>query len=261
VIEERVRTARTGARWQLSSWNSLRDRSTPAERANALVAATVARQESGRPVSEWERARLDEAAVRGGNYRRIEHFMTSDLFTVQADDAIEMVANLMIWERIRHVPVEDHEHRLVGVVTHRAVLRFIMDGGSARRTPVAQIMKRDPTTVAPSTRTLDALQLMRRLKVGCLPVVDDGRLVGIVTEEDFMDIASKMLEDQLSKDGPDRTGDSLDRSADQVARDAASAPAPASPRPPPPSPPTAPSTRPAASRPAGEGRVPDRRPP
>jgi CBS domain-containing protein/gamma-glutamylcysteine synthetase len=227
VIEERVRTARTGARWQLSSWNSLRDRSTPAERANALVAATVARQESGRPVSEWERARLDEAAVRGGNYRRIEHFMTSDLFTVQADDAIEMVANLMIWERIRHVPVEDHEHRLVGVVTHRAVLRFIMDGGSARRTPVAQIMKRDPTTVAPSTRTLDALQLMRRLKVGCLPVVDDGRLVGIVTEEDFMDIASKMLEDQLSKDGPDRTGDSLDRSADQVARDAASAPAPA----------------------------------
>jgi CBS domain-containing protein len=229
VIEERVRTARTGARWQLSSWNSLRDRSTPAERANALVAATVARQESGRPVSEWERARLDEAAVRGGNYRRIEHFMTSDLFTVQADDAIEMVANLMIWERIRHVPVEDHEHRLVGVVTHRAVLRFIMDGGSARRTPVAQIMKRDPTTVAPSTRTLDALQLMRRLKVGCLPVVDDGRLVGIVTEEDFMDIASKMLEDQLSKDGPDRTGDSLDRSADQVARDAASAPATAAP--------------------------------
>lgn len=125
----------------------------------------MARQESGRPVSEWERARLDEAAVRGGNYRRIEHFMTSDLFTVQADDAIEMVANLMIWERIRHVPVEDHEHRLVGVVTHRAVLRFIMDGGSARRTPVAQIMKRDPTTVAPSTRTLDALQTMAALGV------------------------------------------------------------------------------------------------
>jgi CBS domain-containing protein len=169
-------------------------------------------------VSEWERARLDEAHAKGGNYRRIEHHMTSDLFTVQADDAIEMVANLMIWERIRHVPVEDKDHRLVGVVTHRAVLRFIMDGGSARRTPVAEIMKRDVTTVTPATRTLEALQLMRRLKVGCLPVVDNDRLVGIVTEEDFMDIASKMLEDQLSKEGPDRTSDSLDRSAVAAAK-------------------------------------------
>lgn len=233
VIEERTRTARTGARWQLSSWNSLRDRSTAAERANAVVAATVARQETGRPVSEWERARLDESSAKGSNYRRIEHFMTSDLFTVQADDAIEMVANLMIWERIRHVPVEDQDHNLLGVVTHRAIMRFIMDGGSVRRTPVAAIMKRDPTTVTSSTRTLDALQLMRRLKVGCLPVVDDGRLVGIVTEEDFMDIASRMLEDQLSREGPDRTGDSLDRTADRVARGtdtarpaAATAPAP-----------------------------------
>ena len=43
--------------------------------------------------------------------------MTTDLFTVHADDPIEMVANLMIWERIRHVPVEDNEHRLVGLVT------------------------------------------------------------------------------------------------------------------------------------------------
>ncbi|MBK9032303.1 MAG: CBS domain-containing protein [Myxococcales bacterium] len=217
VIEERVKTARTGARWQISSWNSLRDRSTPAERANAVVAATVARQGTGRPVAEWERARLDEAHVRGSNYRRVDHYMTSDLFTVQADDAIEVVANLMIWERIRQVPVEDRDHRLVGVVTHRAVLRFIMNGGSCRRTPVAEIMKRDPATVTPTTRTLEALQLMRRLKVGCLPVVDNERLVGIVTEEDFMDIASKMLEEQLTRDGPDRTGDSLDRTGDRVA--------------------------------------------
>ena len=71
-------------------------------------------------------------------------------------------ARVMGWERIRHVPVEDQDHRLVGVVTHRAVLRFIMDGGSARRTPVAEIMKRDVTTVTPATRTLEALQLMRK---------------------------------------------------------------------------------------------------
>ena len=201
VVEARVRTARTGARWQLSSWNSLRDRSTPAERANALVAATVARQQTGRPVSEWERARLDEAKVTTKNYQRVDQYMTTDLFTVQADDAVEMVANLMVWERIRHVPVEDADHRLVGVLTHRAVLRLIMSGHSARRTPVADIMKRDVATVSPDTATIDALRLMRRLRVGCLPVIQDERLVGIITEEDFMDLASKLLEEQLGGGG------------------------------------------------------------
>ena len=197
VVEERVRTARTGARWQLSSWNSLRDRATPGERSTAVVAATVQRQLTGRPVSEWERARLDEAKVSPKNYQRVDHYMTSDLFTVQAEDPIEMVANLMIWERIRHVPVEDHEHRLVGVITQRAVMRFIMSGGSPRRTAVANIMKRELVTVTPETPTIEALRTMRRLGVGCLPVVDGDRLVGIVTDDDFMDLASKLLEEQI----------------------------------------------------------------
>ena len=202
VVEERVRTARTGARWQLSSWNSLRDRASPAERANALVAATVARQLTGRPVAKWERARLDEAKVSTTNYLRVDQYMTTDLFTVQADDAVEMVANLMTWERIRHVPVEDQDHHLIGVVTHRAVLRFLMSGGSMKRTPVSQIMKRDVVTVTPETATIDALRTMRKLRVGCLPVVSNDRLVGIVTEEDFMELASKMLEDQLGTGEP-----------------------------------------------------------
>ena len=200
VIEERVRTGRTGARWQLSSWNSLRDRSTQAERANALVAATAQRQLTRRPVSEWERARLDEANTSKGNYARVENYMTTDLFTVHADDAIEMVANLMIWERIRHVAVEDQDHRLVGLVTQRAVLRFVLSGGSTLRTPISDIMKREVATVGPETPTVDALRLMRRLQVACLPVVQDERLVGIVTDADFLEIASKLLEHQLGTD-------------------------------------------------------------
>jgi CBS domain-containing protein/gamma-glutamylcysteine synthetase len=205
VVEERVRTVRTGARWLFSSWNSLRDRATPGERANALVAATVQRQQTGRPVSDWERARLDEADATRHNYLRVEQYMTTDLFTVQADDAIEMVANLMIWERIRHVPVEDHDHRLVGVITQRSVLRFLTSGGSTLRSSVADLMKKDVATVAPETPTVEAIRLMRRLRVGCLPVVQDGRLVGIVSEEDFMDIAAKLLEDKLGDEQPGLT--------------------------------------------------------
>lgn len=197
VIDARCRSGRTGARWLLSSWNALKDKAAPGERSNALVAATINRQLTGRPVSEWERARIDEAETSHHNYLRVDQYMTTDLFTVQADDPIEMVANLMSWERIRHVPVEDKDHRLIGLVTYRAVLRFLTGGGSLRDTPVSEIMRTEVTTVSLDTQTIDAIRLLRRLRIGCLPVVQDGRLVGILTEEDFMTIASRLLESRL----------------------------------------------------------------
>jgi CBS domain-containing protein/gamma-glutamylcysteine synthetase len=197
VVDVRCRSGRTGSRWLLSSWNALKDKAAAGERSNALVAATINRQLTGRPVSEWERARLDEAETSHNNYLRVDQYVTTDLFTVQADDPIEMVANLMSWERIRHVPVEDKDHRLIGLVTYRAVLRFLTGGGSLRDTPVSEIMKTEVQTVGLDTATIDAVRLLRRLRIGCLPVVQDGRLVGILTEEDFMNIASRLLESKL----------------------------------------------------------------
>jgi CBS domain-containing protein/gamma-glutamylcysteine synthetase len=201
VIDARCRSGRTGARWLLSSWNALKDKAASGERSNALVAATVNRQLTGRPVSEWERARLDEAEASHHNYLRVDQYMTTDLFTVQADDPIEMVANLMSWERIRHVPVEDKDHKLVGIITYRAVLRFLTSGGSLRETAVSEIMKTEVHTVTLDTQTIDAIRLLRRLRIGCLPVVQDGRLVGILTEEDFMTIASRLLESKFGGSG------------------------------------------------------------
>ncbi len=73
--------------------------------ATALVAATIKRQQTRRPVAEWERARLDEASsLLQHNYLRVEQYMTTDLFTVHADDPVEIVDILMDWERMRHVP-------------------------------------------------------------------------------------------------------------------------------------------------------------
>jgi CBS domain-containing protein len=210
VIDERVRSARTGARWQFSSWNSLRDRATSGERSNALVAATVERQLTGRPVAQWERARLDEAESSNHNYLRVEQYMTTDLFTVQANDPIEIVAHLMLWERLRQIAVEDKDHHLLGIITYRAVLRHLAAGPQAKQASVADLMKKEVTTVGPQTPTIEALRLMRRYRIGCLPVVQDGHLVGMVTEEDFMDIASKMLERQIGDGSPESEDELID---------------------------------------------------
>jgi CBS domain-containing protein len=111
---------------------------------------------------------------------------------------VELVANLMLWERVRHVPVEDEEHKIVGLVSYRGVIRALTGspkGGSAL--PVSKVMRADPFVIAPESSTLHAVEILRKHDVGCLPVVRDGRLVGVVTLKNFMGIAAELLEQKL----------------------------------------------------------------
>jgi CBS-domain-containing membrane protein len=120
------------------------------------------------------------------------------LLTVNEEEPIDLVANLMDWHRIHHVPVEDNEHRLVGLVSHRPLLRFLASDEARKvEDPIPVSMASDLITVGPETRTVDAIERMREHGISCLPVVKDGRLIGIVTEHDFMRIARQLLEEKL----------------------------------------------------------------
>ena len=120
------------------------------------------RQQTGRPVAGGAGA-PDEAEGARANYQQVDR-VTTDLFGRAGDDPIEMVVNLMSWERIRYVLVEDKDHHLLGLVTYRAVLRFLANGGSMKDTPVSAIMKDVVTTVSVETPTVDAIRLMRRFR-------------------------------------------------------------------------------------------------
>ena len=200
LIEERVRSKRTGAQWQLESLQALRERGTRGERLAAITGAIIDHQKSGKPVNEWPLASLEQAGGWEKHFGQIEQFMTTDLITTHADEAVELVANLMQWKRIRHVPVEDNQHHLIGVVSQSNIVRLLAERApelGRGPIPVREIMTTDVVTVAPETRTLEAIQLMRRHRVGCLPVLKEGRLVGIVTEYDFLIIAGQLLEEEL----------------------------------------------------------------
>jgi CBS domain-containing protein/gamma-glutamylcysteine synthetase len=200
TVEARVDSRRTGAQWQLGSLAGMGELGTMEERMAALVAATVERQRHGRPVHEWDRAELEEAGSWKPSYLRVEQYMSTDLLTVNEEEAIDLVANLMDWHRIHHVPVEDNDHRLVGLVSHRPLLRFLASDEGRREqgpTPVRRVMVTDLVTVGPGTSTLEAIDVMRKHRVSCLPVVKDERLIGIVTERDFMRIAGTLLEEML----------------------------------------------------------------
>ncbi len=209
VIEERMLSRRTGCQWLLDSLAGMEGASTMTERTACLTAATIANQKEGKPVHTWSRARLRETDDWQKHYATVASLMTTDLFTVNEGDVIDLAASLMDWRHIRHVPVEDNSHRLVGLVTHRQLLRVLAEhyGEPKRPIPVREVMVRDVVTVEPDTPSLEAIAVMRDHQVACLPVVENGRLVGVVSERDFMKIFRDLL---MSFLGPEASSEAED---------------------------------------------------
>ena len=126
----------------------------------------------------------------------VADFMTKDLVTVREADDVALAESLLRLGGIRHLPVVQ-EGRLVGLLTQRDVLRSGQSGRPAARTLlVSEILTRELTTVRPAMALSQAARLMLERKFGCLPVCDEqGRLVGIVTEADFVRFAADMVRD------------------------------------------------------------------
>lgn len=196
VVEERVRSRRTGSQWQLRSLLAMRPKASRAERLSAVVAATADLQKEGAPVHTWPDAEPQEGVPeRRFDRARVEEYMSTDLVTVNEEELVELVACLMDWKHIRHVLVEDNEHRLVGLVSHRNLLRLMAEQrGGGQNLAAKDVMTRDLVTVSADTPTIEAIRKMRELKIGSLPVLRDGRLIGIITEKDFIEIAGRILD-------------------------------------------------------------------
>lgn len=201
IIAERVRRDQTGSLWTLRSLAAMGDKGTREQRERALTAAMLEQQQRGEPVHAWPLASAPETYHDWGrSFQTVGQFMSTDLFTVRPDDLVDLAASLMDWKHVRHVPVEDDDGRLLGIVSHRDLLHILAQGVAGQSTaPVAvrQIMKPQPLTVAPDTPTLEAIALMRQHRIGCLPVTEDGRLVGIVTAQDFLSLSAELIETHL----------------------------------------------------------------
>ncbi|HKP80740.1 MAG TPA: CBS domain-containing protein [Pyrinomonadaceae bacterium] len=200
IIEERASSRQTGARWITNSLSASGASAAKDASRRRLTAEILANQKQGSPVHRWPIVEKSEPEDWEDCYRTVGQFMSTDLFTVNPDDLIDLAASVMDWRHIRHVPVEDAEGRLVGLVTHRGLLRMMISRAESDIKPITvrEIMVNDPVTVSPSTSSLEAMELMRRNRVGCLPVVDGDELVGIVTSYDFLEATAKLFQQHLA---------------------------------------------------------------
>lgn len=199
ILEERVTQEKTGSQWMLDSLAAMDKKAKQNVRMRTLTAAVKANQETGEPLHTWALAAIPPKPDWIDNYKTVEQFMVTDLFTVRPEDVIDLAANLMHWKHVRHVPVEDDEGKLVGIVSHRDLLRLFAIGGAEGKneTVVRDVMAKDLITITPETPTLDALTLMREKDIGCLPIVKNEKLVGLITAYDFLTVSSKLFEERL----------------------------------------------------------------
>ncbi len=133
----------------------------------------------------------------------VKDVMTEVVETLRVGDTLDIADHLMKAGHIRHLPVIDGQEHLVGLVTHRAILSAWVSHGDpnhersdriARDVPVETVMERNVLTVTPDTTAALAAALIESSKFGCLPVVDNDKLVGILTEADFVTFARKHFE-------------------------------------------------------------------
>jgi CBS domain-containing protein len=203
IIEERVQGGQTGARWIMKSLVANGSSAAKDAGQRRLTAAMLANQKQGQPIHRWPIIAKDESEEWEHGYRTVGQFMSTDLFTIKPDDLIDLAASVMDWRHIRHVPVENAEGRLVGLVTHRGLLRVISNGNrrvDGNAVTVREVMVENPVTVSPSTSSLEAIDLMRSSRIGCLPVVEGDQLVGIVTSYDFLEASAKLFKQHLADD-------------------------------------------------------------
>ena len=201
TLEKRVSKEKTGSRWILNSLAKMDDTAKVNVRMRALTAKMIENQETKKPVHDWELATIEEKTDWIDNYRTVERFMAKDLFTVRPGDIIDFAASMMNWKHIRHVPVEDDKGNLVGIVSSRELLEILSTDKLAgkKEIVVKDVMKTDVATIAPDTSSLEALRIMRENEIGCLPIVKDGKLIGIITAHDFLTVSTKLFEERLKE--------------------------------------------------------------
>lgn len=133
----------------------------------------------------------------------IEGVVTRNPVTLRESGTLGDALELMTSQKIHHVPIVDDEHHVIGLVSHRDVLAAAnssigseAEQARARTIPISSFMTRKVQTIHEEVSLLKAGIFLNEHGYGCLPVVKDGKLTGIITDRDFVSIAIALLDQE-----------------------------------------------------------------
>jgi len=131
----------------------------------------------------------------------VDEIMTTSVITLPDTATLAAVIELMAEKSIRHIPVVDDKNGLAGLITQRDVLaatdstlRSKEEQTNPADIPITQVMTKKVITVDSHASLQSAALYLQQHKYGCLPVVSDGKLKGIVTDSDIVAVGINLLE-------------------------------------------------------------------
>lgn len=138
----------------------------------------------------------------------VRDYMITNVFTILVDKKMCAVQEIMQWAHIRHLPVVDRANRVVGIVSQRDLLHASISLVASRlakleqqqhlwEIPIEPIMHTPVRTIRPDATVQEAARRMRTHQIGCLPVVEDSELIGIITESDLMHFVEHLPQNGL----------------------------------------------------------------
>lgn len=130
---------------------------------------------------------------------KVRDLMSTNVATLGRNDTLTLADDIMKSKRIRHLPVLE-DSRLVGILTQRDLFHAAMStalgfGTKAQKdflvtVPVKEVMTDEVVTIGPDEDVKSAARKMLELKIGCLPVVEKGKLLGLLSESDLLRVVA-----------------------------------------------------------------------
>ena len=142
----------------------------------------------------------------------VKDLMSLELYTLKPTDTVHQARELMLEKHIRHIPIVDERNEFVGLLTKRDVLAASVSvlaeidpverDELESKIPISEVMITEIVVAEEETDLVDAARFILEQKHGCLPVLRGPRLIGILTEADFVRLSIYLMEKMTNKKVP-----------------------------------------------------------
>ena len=182
IIENRIKS-HGGSQWMVKSFRNLQGKHKPYTAAQILVANMYKKQDQDYPVGSWSILKGHESLGFKAN-KTVKHVMSTKIFSVEKNDSLKLVLNIMKWKNIHHMPVIDKKLKLVGLLSWTDVENYIEDS-NLNNISIEEIMRKDVITTTEWVSLEEAKSVMEEHKINSLPVIKNEKLIGIITSKDI----------------------------------------------------------------------------
>jgi len=181
VIEARTKgKGASGDQWQVRNLRNLHKVFKTNESLQLLTKAMCKNQGDSLPIHEWSDIEVAEKKI--PESKTVSDVMTTHLFKMNEEDCAALALAIMDWNNINHIPIENDQGELTGLITSSYLATLDVD---LNQSFAKDIMVKDVITMPPTATLSEAAEMLETKNIGCLPICDHGSVIGILSKKDF----------------------------------------------------------------------------